>query len=484
MHLAGSSARSFKCTCTREFTQESAYTRHQRSCTKGKKRLFSALSKAKDLLGSVKRPKLDANGGRQVPRVSMESLSTQLHRPLPPPLPSDQVNARPSAESPNVHSVLSAAGPALDVPCSSLQGNTPISTSTLDLGAAPAEIDDDSSLAQRRTRRTGVRMPLRYRQLEDVLPQPPPSIPSQAAPLPEFTPSSNPTHAPSSHSTPFRTARNVFGLVRQFFSSVPPTHDPEEAATLEDISSIPTVSPADLDSVAEPQGPFHPYPNQSSFKLGNWYWNGGVKSQQSFKDLLDIVGSPDFDPGDVQHTPWDKINSRLGASVDDEGGDEWEDEDVGWRKTPVVIQVPFSRTTAQPDVRPYVAADLYHRPLVSVIREKLANVHDDEHFHYEPYELRWQPPHLPQEVNVQGELYTSPAFMQAHRELQSSPGEAGCDLPRVVAALMFWSDATQLTTFGNAKLWPVYMYFGNESKYRRCRPSCHLGNHVAYFHKV
>jgi hypothetical protein len=121
---------------------------------------------------------------------------------------------------------------------------------------------------------------------------------------------------------------------------------------------------------------------------------------------------------------------------------------------------------------------------VSVIREKLANVHDDEHFHYEPYELRWQPSHLPQEVNIQGELYTSPAFMQAHRELQSSPGEAGCDLPRVVAALMFWSDATQLTTFGNAKLWPVYMYFGNESKYRRCRPSCHLGNHVAYFHKV
>jgi hypothetical protein len=78
----------------------------------------------------------------------------------------------------------------------------------------------------------------------------------------------------------------------------------------------------------------------------------------------------------------------------------------------------------------------------------------------------------------------SPAFIEAHRELQELPGEAGCELPHVVAALMFWSDATQLTTFGNAKLWPVYMYFGNESKYRRCRPSCNLGNHVAYFQKV
>lgn len=182
-------------------------------------------------------------------------------------------------------------------------------------------------------------------------------------------------------------------------------------------------------------------------------------------------------------TPWDKINSTLGASIDNEEH-EWEDKDAGWRKTQVTIEVPFSRTTAQPGSRPYEAVDLYHRPLISVIREKLSNAQDDELFHYEPYELRWSAPHLPHEVNIHGELYTSPAYMDAHRELQESPGEPGCDLPCVVVALMFWSDATHLTTFGNARLWPVYMYFGNESKYRRCKPSHHLGNHVAYFQKV
>lgn len=121
---------------------------------------------------------------------------------------------------------------------------------------------------------------------------------------------------------------------------------------------------------------------------------------------------------------------------------------------------------------------------MSVIQEKRANTHDDEYFHYEPYQLRWSPPHLPHEVNIQGELYTLPAFIDAHRELQELPGEMGCELPRVIAALMFWSDATQLTMFGNVKLWLVYMYFGNELKYRRCKPSCNLGNHVAYFQKV
>ncbi|KIJ61918.1 hypothetical protein HYDPIDRAFT_68163, partial [Hydnomerulius pinastri MD-312] len=73
----------------------------------------------------------------------------------------------------------------------------------------------------------------------------------------------------------------------------------------------------------------------------------------------------------------------------------------------------------------------------------------------------WQPAHRDQDINVHGELFTSTAFLDAHRELQDSPPEPGCDLPRVVAALMFWLDSTQLTQFGTAKLWPLYVFFGN-----------------------
>ena len=40
---------------------------------------------------------------------------------------------------------------------------------------------------------------------------------------------------------------------------------------------------------------FSPYPNQSSFLLGDWYWNGGVqKSQKCFSDLIDIIVDPKF----------------------------------------------------------------------------------------------------------------------------------------------------------------------------------------------
>jgi len=106
------------------------------------------------------------------------------------------------------------------------------------------------------------------------------------------------------------------------------------------------------------------------------------------------------------------------------------------------------------------------------------------HFHLKLYELIWHPPHLEEDIHLHGELYTSPIFKSTHEELQAAAGEPGCHLPHVVVALMFWSNGTQLTNFGQAKLWPLYMFFGNESKYRHCKPSNHLCEHIAYLEDV
>ena len=116
----------------------------------------------------------------------------------------------------------------------------------------------------------------------------------------------------------------------------------------------------------------------------------------------------------------------------------------------------------------------------------MANKKNFWHFHLEPYELRWRRKDMPEKesIRVHGELYGSPAFLEAHEEVQSSAWEPGYTLSHVIVGLMFGSDSTLLTSFGNASLWPCYMYFGNESKYRRCKPNCNLCNHIAYFHKV
>ena len=45
---------------------------------------------------------------------------------------------------------------------------------------------------------------------------------------------------------------------------------------------------------------------------------------------------------------------------------------------------------------------------------------------------------------------------------------------------MFWSDCTHLTNFGMAKMWPVYMMFGNLSKYIHVLSNLGACHHIAY----
>ena len=357
---------------------------------------------------------------------------------------------------------------------------------------APETVDDSHLTCMSWPSRSN--LPLRFR---DEVPQPPPPLPlAHSEPIPSTgTPPTPPPETQEPHQLGlsvaarigsglrriFRTPHNVFGLFHHYEAAELPSFDPEEQTALQDLSDIPVRS--------EPEDPkaFYPYPNRSAFELGHWHWNGGAqKSQASFHELMGIICAPDFKPADVRDVNWDNINKELGTG--DEGG-EWLDEDAGWTRTPVTISVPYqSRRGIDSDPgagpRNYTVGGFHHRCLVSVIKEKVSGLGEFHKFHFEPHELHWQPDPDKDPVRVQDELYTSPAFIKAHQELQDSPKGLGCDLPRVVAALMFWSDITHLTTFGNVKLWPLYMYFGNESKYRRCKPTCHLCEHVAYFQTV
>ena len=330
------------------------------------------------------------------------------------------------------------------------------------------------------------------KKLRDVLPQP--LVPEFLAP-PIQSPASEPIEVashrgiredPDLRQVEARdTPPNVFGVLRRFYSAQCTSHDPEaqvDLSLLSNIATTKTICPAG-DADTEGRRDYYPYPNENSFLLGEWYWNQGAqKSQRSFKALLDIIGSPSFSPADVSSTNWASINRQLALNDWDQG--EWIDEDAGWLKSTVSISVPFHHRLPHPGTRNFVVTDFYHRSLTSVIRNKLSRQNDFPLFHFEPYELIWHPPHLKEDIRLYGELYTSPSFMEAHQKLQASPREPGCDLPRAIVALMFWSDGTTLSSFGNTKLWPLYLFFGNESKYRRCKPSSELCEHIAYFQQV
>ncbi|KIM51965.1 hypothetical protein SCLCIDRAFT_142181 [Scleroderma citrinum Foug A] len=305
-----------QCSCGRTFAQLSAYTNHQRTCKKRKKRLSGALAKAKLAWDNRKRRHMSGNADEH---------------------------------------------------------------------------------GERRSRCMSRHLPAHY---HDILPQPPPppmAAPGLLPPLAERQVSLSPTSRDSalgSRLLPralrfFTTLANSFGLSHRYYGNRFPTHDPEDATMLQHLTLTPSVVD-DRDSAGRDSALFYPYPNRSSYLLGDWYWNGRIqKSKESFRNLIKIVGNPEFWPGNINTTRWDFINAQLRAGAEENGpGQSF--EGASWTKTAVTIKVLFHKQTAKPEVYDYHVGDMYHRTLISVIREKLANPRHDELFHYQPYNLLWQ----------------------------------------------------------------------------------------------
>ncbi|TEB33312.1 hypothetical protein FA13DRAFT_1589061, partial [Coprinellus micaceus] len=199
-----------------------------------------------------------------------------------------------------------------------------------------------------------------------------------------------------------------------------------------------------------------------------------------------IVHNPGFSLPDTLGVNWHAAFKTLGANRDDlsEQDGSWIQDD-GWKNTPISIEVPFHRLQKNTGVEMYFAGNFRHRKILSVIKEKIASTEDSRQFHYQPYRATWKPSETSPDLELYGELYSSRAFREANEEVQSLPSTPRIEgLERVVVSLMFWSDATKLASFGPSTLWPCYMFFGNESKYRRCQPSEGLGRQIAYFIKL
>ncbi|KAG6904676.1 hypothetical protein DXG01_008155, partial [Tephrocybe rancida] len=466
--------------CEQEYTTASGLNYHARTCKATRKRVGSALHNLRDVW-RAKRRRLNPVGSDPVPHEG-HSLLSQVEQMV---VTMDETAA---ASTEGASTVAETRTPGTDPP--KQVGQDPDLQPIVDVNPG------------RRARPPRIpKLPMRFR---DFIPQStfPLSIPQTVQSLPAIpelaveseVPNLEPV-GPSLHAAPnatlpraFTSPRNVFGLSRTYHGTQVPSHDPEESITLKSLDDTPMPNDR-LEglALASSPSPYFPYPNKNSFALGKWFWDPGMqKSQRSFKKLINIVSSDDFAPKDIQNTRWGAIDRILGQNDFDDGSDqhEWEDEDAGWKKTPITLDIPFHKRMKTKRAQQHLAGSIYHRSIVAVIKEKLANVQDNKGFHYEPYELSWTPKPGSESQRVYGESYTSPAFISAHRQLQESPPEPGCNLPRCVVGLMIWSDATHLTNFGSSKLWPSYVFFSNESKYDRCKPSLNLANHIAYFESL
>ena len=78
-------------------------------------------------------------------------------------------------------------------------------------------------------------------------------------------------------------------------------------------------------------------------------------------------------------------------------------------------------------------------------------------------------------------MYNLDALIDEHDKIQRMPtDDPSCKWEKVVASLMFWSDATHLTSYGTVKMWPIYMLFGELSRYICAQPNSGVTTHLAY----
>ncbi|EIN13405.1 hypothetical protein PUNSTDRAFT_57944 [Punctularia strigosozonata HHB-11173 SS5] len=229
-----------------------------------------------------------------------------------------------------------------------------------------------------------------------------------------------------------------------------------------------------------PVNPFTPYPNVSSYLLGDWRHSAqGKLTDNTFDQLVRKVLLNDrFNIDEIRDTNWHKVDDSL-SDNDQHHGRLRRD---AWIKTGVSISVPPAAKGERP--KEYIVNGLLYRRLVDVIRS-ICEGPMSKLYHWVPYYLYWQPPDpTASKVPVYSEIYHSEAMMKEHIALQQSPPEGDCQLPRSIVACMAWSDSTHLTDFGDASLWPFYLMFGNQSMYTRERPSSHACHHIAYIPKV
>jgi hypothetical protein len=328
----------------------------------------------------------------------------------------------------------------------------------------------------------------------DRLPEGPPALelPAVAAPVAEVPVSSSGQTRqalPRLQHVPFRTEPNVFGLYRVYTST--PVSIPD-AGTI-GAPVLPAVplhpKPRRPRSVSEI---IAPCPNISSFYVQHNHWLGGSKSRASRNQFQrNVLQRPDFDTRDVAWVDLDALDLELSSSA--KTRNPLCPDSEGWTSVPLRVQVPpiyqtlaMASRNGTPPPAFLAVSGLRARKLTDIMRQRFSS-NNRTTFHYEPFESYWIPPgsSTGHALRTSDEMYSSPAMVDAHKEVQRlNIRDSECTLPRCVAGFMFASDAIQFGNFCNAKGWPIFAYFGNESKYERCKPFSSACHHLAHIPSV
>ncbi|KAL0568578.1 hypothetical protein V5O48_013407 [Marasmius crinis-equi] len=346
-------------------------------------------------------------------------------------------------------------------------------------------------------------MPNRSISIPSVIPPRPPTPPPPGPETPIPSPSpSPPLPSPPPEPAQIITEPDEFGLYRVY--SKYPTRIPDEEIEDEEVcegagyQAKLTSNPLSVFGLADPdsEGIFAPFLNATVFRLMNWFYGPSNNKSIAGLDSLvhDVILADDFDREDLRGFRTQRELSRLDDYANPRSNLRAKD---GWIEGSVKIRLPAEGVEQKEEEAPeFTIPDFFYRKPLELVKSALQSQASNK-FHCAPFKLFWQPPSSdpsqppPPPTRIVSEIYNSDAFINEYEKIQTqeyhnprpqpeASNPEALPVENVIAALLWWSDSTHLASFGNASLWPLYLFFGNQSKYDRAKPTSFSAHHAAY----
>jgi Plavaka transposase len=289
------------------------------------------------------------------------------------------------------------------------------------------------------------------------------------------------------------TVANLFGLYWTYYAMTP-------------TATLPAPAPAPVPKPVAIELGYGACENASQFLMQFWYWMiGSRKTRESRATIVDLVNTPNFNPQDLLGTNWQALDEALAQPHVLDARQRLRRNDTsrqrydqgGWAERDVEIAIPFKKRKVfyphNPDTDSersrdniFTVPSLFIRSIPHLIRRLASTESHSRKWTWEAQEGFWRVKNEGEErtLRVYGEVTSSQAFLDAEKQIRIRSRIAECSLPRAVVALMVWSDSTHLGDFTDASLHPVYLGFGNESKYTRGEPTSRAIHEVALLPKA
>jgi hypothetical protein len=224
-----------------------------------------------------------------------------------------------------------------------------------------------------------------------------------------------------------------------------------------------------------PRNIFAPFENMTQFRFMDWHFNSssGKSNADTNRMISDVILAPDFQPSHLEGFSVERGERFLDREA------EFSPDD-GWEEASLQVPVPCTGSCAtEEQARRFDIPGFVYRRILPIIVSVFENTPIGS-LHFTPFE-QWRRLASGAKERVYSELYNSQAWIDEHVKLRK---QSDSGLETVIAGIMFYSDSTHLTQFGTKAVWPIYMFFGNETKYVRSKPSMFSAHHIGYIPTV